>query len=79
MNGKSFQIHVFVIKIDEEIVIPNNISEYKNCKNYAGMSAVFCRGPGCTNCETRSPLQVFVDVTNVLNELKLKFYYFQNI
>jgi len=74
MGHKSYNLHVFVLpQADAEtFAAPADLDEYDESPNYGGAGAVFGgKGDECTNCQTRLPFTITVDVTAALTRLGL--------
>jgi hypothetical protein len=73
MNGRSYQLHVFVLHVDNlSWSPPLDPAKWDQSTHYGGMACIFGgKGPGCATCAVRNPYNVSVDITKTLRTLGL--------
>lgn len=74
LEKKSYLLHVFVAKKGEELELPSGFDniDFKKNKNYAGWGAIFGgKGKECSNCKSKKPFHIFVNITRCLGNLNL--------
>eukprot|EP01084_Bolivina_argentea_P134541 237303_1 len=76
-ESKCYQIHVYVVDKDKENEFkqPTKSEEIDvRAVNYAGGDAIFGRGMECSNCMTRPPVDLYVNISKTLRDLNISRY-----
>ena len=76
-ESKCYQIHVYVIdkNKENEFKEPTKSGEIDvTSDNYGGGDAIFGRGMECSNCMTRPPVNLIVNISQTLMKLQLSRY-----
>eukprot|EP00486_Rosalina_sp_Unknown_P006395 CAMPEP_0201574998 /NCGR_PEP_ID=MMETSP0190_2-20130828/19872_1 /ASSEMBLY_ACC=CAM_ASM_000263 /TAXON_ID=37353 /ORGANISM="Rosalina sp." /LENGTH=900 /DNA_ID=CAMNT_0048004043 /DNA_START=34 /DNA_END=2736 /DNA_ORIENTATION=- len=76
-ESKCYQVHVYVVgkKQEEEFKEPQKSGDIDvTSDNYAGGDAIFGRGMECSNCMTRPPVDLIVNISKSLIKLQLSRY-----
>jgi peptidoglycan hydrolase-like protein with peptidoglycan-binding domain len=76
LNLETYQLHVFLVDGDKLSVPPieTDPDDFHQFPNYAGMGSIFGGKEDCSNCATRVPFSVRVNITPTLNRLDVSRY-----